>query len=246
MAQLLPRSNEGPVEAKRVPRGDFPIPLMLPLEGGGRLSLGLTDGEAAELHRCLEGSQPPPSASAGRDITYSRTSAPAVPGPPHVATVSPRGVAQEMVKKFIIRARQLGRPALPVMKYVGSIEPPTNKYGDWLYDEVKRVYEPDGKRAWPLSQNLVVLEETASIAVGWEVHDGSRKMVLWTPPKRSDYEVYQLQEGNGTRLASGIVLYVWQDIVEFTRNAAGQIVATLVRGDFPGPASSVLDPVLKA
>jgi hypothetical protein len=50
MAAMKPRTGDGPLEINREGRG---VAIRLPLEGGGRLAVELSDAEAAELLEAL-------------------------------------------------------------------------------------------------------------------------------------------------------------------------------------------------
>ena len=51
MAAMKPRTGDGPMEVTKEGRG---IVMRVPLEGGGRLVVALTAGEAAELAGALQ------------------------------------------------------------------------------------------------------------------------------------------------------------------------------------------------
>lgn len=50
MAAMKPRTGDGPLEAERDNRG---ITLRIPLEGGGRMVLEMSDEEVENLHSVL-------------------------------------------------------------------------------------------------------------------------------------------------------------------------------------------------
>lgn len=54
MAAMKPRTGDGPMEATKEGRG---IVMRLPIDGGGRLVIELTQEEAAELAQVLTGAQ---------------------------------------------------------------------------------------------------------------------------------------------------------------------------------------------
>ncbi|MBM7825075.1 MULTISPECIES: DUF3117 domain-containing protein [Arcanobacterium] len=51
MAAMKPRTGDGPLEAERDNHG---VTLKIPLEGGGRLVLSLTDDDVSEMVSVLE------------------------------------------------------------------------------------------------------------------------------------------------------------------------------------------------
>ena len=53
MAAMKPRTDDGPMEAEKEPRGL--IVLRVPLEGGGRLVVSVNEAEAKELYEVLGG-----------------------------------------------------------------------------------------------------------------------------------------------------------------------------------------------
>ncbi|MEO3938253.1 DUF3117 domain-containing protein [Dermatophilaceae bacterium Soc4.6] len=52
MAAMKPRTGDGPLEVTKEGRG---IVLRMPLEGGGRLVVEMTPGEAAALRDAIQG-----------------------------------------------------------------------------------------------------------------------------------------------------------------------------------------------
>ncbi|MDQ2758662.1 MAG: DUF3117 domain-containing protein [Actinomycetota bacterium] len=52
MAAMKPRTGDGPLEVTKEGRG---IVLRMPLEGGGRLVVEMTPGEAASLRDAIQG-----------------------------------------------------------------------------------------------------------------------------------------------------------------------------------------------
>jgi hypothetical protein len=52
MAAMKPRTGDGPLEVTKEGRG---IVLRMPIEGGGRLVVEMTPGEASELGKAIQG-----------------------------------------------------------------------------------------------------------------------------------------------------------------------------------------------